>query len=552
MKLLGKTLLSWGLPLALLVASWLPARAEIKPVVILSIASVEKTLADVDYLTKAAGSEDVGKTAVLFGNAYTNGFDKKRPAGLLLAPQAGGGDFIAIGFIPVSDLKTILATFKEQTGEPKDAGDGVLELAGGVGSVFVKEANGWAFIAQHKEQLAEAPADPTKFLGDMPKQYTLAARVLMQNLPTELKKLATDQIRIGFENSLRNTPAGGPIDRELMEKMQRAQLESLIQMIDELDEITVGFAVDPAGQRTFLDTTVTAVAGSRIAKQAELAANTKSAFAGFLMQEASVSMNFAGPVPKEDFEQSRALLEQFKTAALHELDNDPSLDAPRRAAAKELLGGFFQTLIKTMEEGKMDGGAALILEPKSLTFAVGLLVADGKAVESLLTKLADLAKDEPDAPTIKLNSGQHGGITLHTVTAPIPEGENDAREILGDKINLVVGTGPKALYVSFGKDAQGLLNKVIDRNAAGEKAVPTGQMNVALLPIMKFAASVDDNPLLPALVQVLEKSGKDKVNILVEPRTRGINYRFQIEEGVIQLIGEAAKRSGVNVPGAQF
>lgn len=545
MKLFGRFLFLCAAGVALLAATWSPARAELKPLLVVSVAGVDEVLADVKYVTKASGVEGAGTTAEFFGKAYTNGVDRKRPIGVIVAPK-GPGEFIAVSFIPVSDLKAVLDTLKEPVGEAKDAGDGVLELPAGPKSVFIKEVNGWAFVAQEKEHLAELPADPVALLGTLPKDYTMAVKVNLQNLPAELKKMIADQMRMGLSQALENAPAEGGVDREFQEKMGRIYVENFIRILDETEEVVVGLQIDAAGQRTFLDIAQTAVAGTRMAKQLEALANTKSAYSAFLMPEAAVSFNASGTVAKEDLDQLKAMMDGVKANALKDLDNNPDLDATRRAAAKELLGGFIDVVMKTFEEGKIDGGATLLLEPKSLNFVAGGVVADGPRIEALLKKLAEVAKDEPEAPEIKLGAGQHGGITLHKITGPIPEGEKDAREILGDKLNFVVGTGPKSVYVSFGKDAEGLLKKMIDQvTQKGPAQVPPSQLNVALLPILKFAASVDENPIVPALVSVLEKSGKDKITLVTEPRPRGSNTRILVEEGVLQLIGEGIKQAGL-------
>ena len=549
MKYLGRTLLFCAAGLAALLAPPSVIGAELKPLVVVSIASIDEVLADVKYVTKAAGFENAGTTAEFFGKAYTNGVDRKRPLGVIVVPKEGG-EFVSLSFVPVADMKAILATLKEPLGEPNDAGDGVLELVVPVGaqSVYIKETNGWAYVAQQKEHLADLPADPTTLLGNLPKEYTLATKVYLQNLPADLKKMAADQMRIGLSEALENAPENEGVDREFQEKMARASIDSLLRMLDEIEEVVVGLQIDADGQRTFMDISQTAVAGTRMAKQLEALANTKSAFAGFLMPDAAMSVNISGTVAKEDLEQTRTLLVGLKANALKDLDNNPELDAPRRAAAKELLSGFIDVLTQTLEEGKIDGGATLLLEPKSLNFVAGGLIADGAKVEALLKKLVDLAKDEPEAPDVKFNASEHGGINFHTITAPIPEGEGDAREILGDKVNVILGTGPKTVYVAFGKDAESLLKKMIDQVAQqGPTAVPPSQFNVALLPILKFAASVDKemNPLVPALVSVLEGSGKDKVTIVTEPRPRGSNTRILVEEGILEVIGEAVKQSGL-------
>ncbi|MEX2026880.1 MAG: hypothetical protein WEH44_06255 [Pirellulaceae bacterium] len=549
MKLLGRFMFQCAAGLALLLVPLSLAQAELKPLLVVSVASVDEMLADIKYVTKASGFEQAGNTADFFGKAYSNGVDRKRPIGVIVTAKEGG-EFVSLSFIPVSDMKAILATLKEPIGEPKDAGDGVLELAAGPQTVFIKEVAGWAFVAQQKEHLAELPADPSALLGTLPKDYTLAAKLSMQNLPADLKKMAADQIRMGFETNLQNAPDAPGFDRELMEKVNRNAMENFIRMLDELEDITVGFNIDAPGQRTYLDIGVTAIAGSRLAKQVEQAAQTKSSFAAFLVPGAAATLNFAAPVAKEDLEQTRVLIEGIKVNVQKELDDDPNLDATRRAAAKELIAGFIDVLQKTLEEGKLDGGAALLLEPKSLNFVAGGLVADGAKVEALFKRLADLAKDEADAPEIKLNSGKHGDVNLHTISGP--NDDEKAREILGDKIHIVLGTGPKSLYLAFGKDGEGLLKKMIDQvSQQGPTAVPPSQLNVSLLPILKFAASVDDNPIVPALVSVVEKNGKDKITIVTEIKSRGSNTRILVEEGVLQAIGEGVKQAGLANGGQQ-
>src|SRR5688500_8402833 len=100
--LFRRTLWWPALALALLAApaSRLPAQ-NLKPVAVVSIANVEKNLADVVYLTRVVGLEDTGKTAQLFGNALTAGMDKTRPLGLIVLPA--GADFQAVAFVPVTN-----------------------------------------------------------------------------------------------------------------------------------------------------------------------------------------------------------------------------------------------------------------------------------------------------------------------------------------------------------------------------------------------------------------------------------------------------------------
>jgi hypothetical protein len=216
-----------------------------------------------------------------------------------------------------------------------------------------------------------------------------------------------------------------------------------------------------------------------------------------------------------------------------------------------VLGQFFDVLEKTIASGKSDGGGALLLLPKSVSFVAGGYVADGPAMEKVLTGLIDLGKDQPNFPQIQLNAGAHGDVKLHRLTAPLPaDREPEARELLGDPLEIFFGIGPKSFYISGGKGAEALLKKAIDRSAAaGEKSVPPMQMNVSLLPILKFYKSVDDNPIVNGLIPALEQAGNDRLTIVSKAGQRSATTRIEIQEGIIQAIGQVAKALGAGAQG---
>lgn len=534
--------LATALPLLAPLAAMHAARAqaqELKPVAVVSLASVEETLADVGYLTTVAGMEDAGKTARLFGSALTAGMDKKRPAGLYVVPK--DGDFHAIAFIPVSDLKQLLELHKEYIGEPRDAGGGILEV-GIDRSAFIKEQGGWAFVAESSEHLTGLPQDPAKLLGDLPKTYNIALRIMVQNVPQELRQTALDEIKFGIERTLDQQPEGA--DREALDRTAKSSLKSIEQLFTEAEEVLVGWAVDAAGKRTHIDINITAKEGTELAKQMAMNAESKSAFTGVLLPDAAVTLNATAKLSESDIAQFSTALATAREQAVAKIDDDPNLTPEQRGVAKEVISKLLQVFEDTAKTGKIDGGFALVLAPKSISMVGGGYVADGAAFERSVKQILDLAKNEPNVPKVQFNAGTHGGITLHKASVPVPDREPEARELLGEKLDIILGTGPKSVYLSAGKDAEGLLKKVIDQSAqSAEKVVPAMQLNVSVLPILKFMASVDENPLLPGLIATLEKAGSDKLVITSRGSARGSSLRIEIQEGLLKLIGEGVKQA---------
>lgn len=184
------------------------------------------------------------------------------------------------------------------------------------------------------------------------------------------------------------------------------------------------------------------------------------------------------------------------------------------------------------------------LAPQNINFVAGGFVADGKSVEKDLKRLVELAKQSKENPgvEVKFDAATHGGVTLHTITVPVPAREEEARKILGDKMLTVIGTGATSIYVAFGNDSMELLKEVIDSSTAATGQTAPMTLNVSLAPIMAFAASVDDDPIVAGLAEALKNGqGKDHIAISSKAIERGVAYRVEVEEGVLQLIGQAAK-----------
>ncbi len=545
MKFLLKLALA---PLLALAAVSLPLNLAVgqslKPVAVVSIASIKDNLADVDYITRAAGMADYGNTARFFTGAMASGIDKDRPIGMYFVPQ--NDEFHAVAFMPLEPkgLDTILKIHKEKLGEPKDVGDGILEL-GTNKTVFAKEQGGWAFVAENKEALKGLPQDPAALLGDLPKSYNVAIKLMVQNIPEKLRQTGLSEIKLGIERFL-DSPAArqGKIDRDQARQMSAVYVSQIEKLVNEGDELFVGFGVDEAAKHTVIDIGFAAKEGTSLANSMAMQVDAKTNFAGFALPEASVTLNLSSKAGPDDIAQTAAAMKAARAQWSKQIDDSPDIPADKREAIKGILTQLFGIVEKTVATGQIDGGAVVVLLPKSLSFAAGGGVADGAEVEKILKSLADVGKDHAGFPKLQLNYGSLGDLKLSRITGPIPDRNREAREILGDQIEIVVGIGPKSVIVAGGKDAEGLLKKVLEGSTQQpNKAVLPFNLNIALLPILKFSKSVDENPIITDLIGALERSGADRIVVANRPGARSNVTRIEIQEGVLQAAGDAVKRT---------
>ena len=75
-------------------------------------------------------------------------------------------------------------------------------------------------------------------------------------------------------------------------------------------------------------------------------------------------------------------------------------DDATRTAAKDAAREICDVFENTAKAGKLDGGAVLMLQPRSMAFAAGGFVQDAElALDRAFHKLADLEKENPKFPT---------------------------------------------------------------------------------------------------------------------------------------------------------
>ncbi len=515
------------------------AQNDQKPAVVISLGSIDQLMGNIGYLTRAAGSPEVGAIVQIMSGQYIEGLNTKQPVGgyVTFTPQPTG-----VVFLPVSDFNMVVAKIEEMVGGLQDVGDGVKKLTL-QREIFLKEKDGWVFVSDQRANLDKLPADPTQLLEGLPETYDVAIRANVQSVPKELRQMLLSEIKEGFERTVAN---------EANEDKRRAQkeiggrvIEEIVRFADEADQLTVGWGTDKKAGKTFIDFSATAIAGTTLASEINSAVTAKSDFTGFLLPDAAATFHFTAPVPKENVQQMVTMLNKARDKAIEQIGKDKDLpNDEARATAKEIVGSLTAVLQKTLEGGKLNGGAALRLAPQNINFVAGGLVADGKSVEKDLKRLVELAKQSKNNPyvEVKFDAATHGGVTLHTITVPVPAREEQARKILGEKMLTVIGTGATSVYFAFGNDSMELLKQVIDGSAAATGETSPMTLNVSLAPIMAFAASVDDDPIVAGLSEALKKGqGKDHIAISSKAIPRGVAYRVEVEEGVLQLIGQAAK-----------
>ena len=516
--------------------------AEIKPVAVVSLTSLKELQGDLTFLTIAAGIPDLGNIANLMVAQFTRGIDVNRPSGLYATMD--GAEPKGVAFIPVTDFATIRSQIEDRLGEVEDVGNGVLRIEMPERSIYLKSQGGWVFISNESASLAGVPKDPGGMIKGLAKTYDVALRVNMQNIPAPVRDMIVTQMKSGFEQGFQQSFEGSDEDRELAEKLGRSAIDNYVSLIQDSDQITIGWAIDKEAKATYIDISLTAVAGTKLARQMKRLENTTSDFTGFQIDNAAMSLVLSSTMGPTEIEQATALLKTVRENAMKQIDEDADLpDDATRGAVKGVMGKLMDVASKTIQQGKIDGGAVVMLEAGGLQFAAGGRVADGPALNKAFRELVDIAKSEPEFPEVSFDVEKYGDISFHTMSVPVPDDEEEAQRVLGERLDFVLGIGADRFYVALGRDSLSLVKKVIDGSKSGsDKDVAPLELSVALAPILEFANTMEQNPLIGMLAKTAKQAaGRDHVKLTATPIERGVTYRLNVEDGVLKLVGQGIK-----------
>lgn len=571
MNILHSHRLSWLALVLVLVAgfalpSWsqvADAQAEeVKTIGIVAAARYEKMIADISFLGSLAGKPEAGQMVegmltFLTQGKGVNALDKKQPWGLIL--QTDGAALLPVICLPVpkaNDLLDIAKAYGAQVAET-EAGLKEVQLPNQQ-TYFVKGQNNWLFISNSAHALDKAPQDPPASFGELVGDYNLAVRLSLKNMPESWRQLGTAWMEMGMQQGLQKRDDESDEQFAERQKLAEVQIEQLKRTLNEIDSITLGWAVDPAQQRTYLDLVYLFLPGSKMAEQVAAYGQSRTNFAGFYQPDAAATFTFSSKSDPQVIQQDIAQFETTMRTMREQLnkaidENDDLANEPEtRDALKAAAGEFLDAWAATIKAGEVDGGASLRVASDSLTFVAGLLVEQPGRIESGLKKieLAAQKKTNSKAPGIKWNAASHAGVTFHTLTVPVPEDQQAPRKVFGSELNVAVGIAEKAVYLALGRDYLDALKQAIDASAAEpQKAVPPFELAISLGPIMEMAAAQaeegEQRELMQSLANLLrnEAPGRDHIRAVGLSIPNGLRCRFEAEEGVLRAIGKAAEEA---------
>ena len=533
-----------------------------KPIVTFSFAGYDQLLSNIEAVGRLGGNPNLGKGLEMLMQMRTGGkglagLDTKRPWSAFVFAERDK-PVTSYWFVPVTDLKELVETVKAVNpalNEQITLHDGVYEIKSGPQTSYVRQKGKWAVLTDQSDRLAGAPDDPLPLLGDLPQKYDVACRVSIETIPKEYREQALAQIQTLVEVFTARLPdeSDAHYDRRVLALKQISQQAPTL--VNETSSLLVGLGLASPGGATRLDVELTARDGSKLAEKFAAIKPGKTQFAGFSLPDAAVTANWVGTMTEADADRTKAIYATFRKAIDEDLESQ-KLPAANLKQAKHLVAELFDVLEKNIAARHNDGGLSVLLGPETFTVAVGGAVADTAKLDKLIDEIvAQVKKSNPKAAeSIRLNVETYQGVRFHTFSTPVPSPE--MQPVLGKRLDVVLGVGEGRLYAAAGRKPLETLKRIIDQSAAAAgKEIPPMKATIAVAPVARFLAQLSDDEerkmRFDIIAGILEQADdKGHVIATLEPVSRGVRLRVQLEEGLLKIIVSMAPPMGAPPQGA--
>ena len=528
----------------------------LKPVAVVSLTGYDKMLDNVAMLGRASGNREVAKELIVVLKLLAiqqgmTGPDKARPWGI--AVQADGDQLTGCAFVPAPDLAKLAEMMVPFVGKAESLGGGVYRIRGDAKPVYIKQQEGWAFFTYSTEALDALPDDPIALLDGMNAQYDAAVRLYAGNIPPKHREEIAAWLKKTIEPySLQQSSEPNCVYRA-RKQFNDTVLRPALAAVNDADTFTVGWTLDTAAKKTYLELGLTAKEGSATAQALTDVLSVKSQFSGFRVPGAALTGNWAFRFPPQKFPKVDAVVESFRVLAVDEDEPEDKATPKSTFQVASRLSADLADLVRAgIGSGLVDCGMAAVLRPDAVTLLSGGYVADGAKLNDAVRLVAAAAveKNPGIAPWIKLDAAEVQSIHIHTLSIPIPADTKNRDKLvalIGQNYELAVGVGEKNAYVAFGRDPLATIKQVIEQSAADvQKGEPPLELSLAVGPAAKFIAATSpfENVRCVAKMMALglsSSAGRDHLKLTAVPIPNGVRYRVEAEEGVFFLLGRLSK-----------
>jgi hypothetical protein len=528
-----------------------PQQGELKPLLVISVSSYDKLLADLQYVSKALNDDRYIDRLNAFADRLlqTKGIqidkaealDRAKPFGMAIVTD--GVAIIPLTILPLDgDAEKLFAWMKPLLGEVKKDDSGLYRFSQGTLSGYIKVAEGWVYFAQLPDQLAVLP-DPGGMFDDLARDYHFAVRLSIKEIPEVFRTLAIDQFRVSFESAIQKRPEESDAVWGFRRELGKLQSQLLERGLGESEQVTVGVRLDADQERSQTEVLITPLADSPSSAHLGMLRGAKTRFASLLggedKPEVSLVLNMTGPLDQDLLDEYGGMVNAYRDYALELIDKSEDVKSDEeRTTLKELATGITDVLGATIAAGQLDLVVRMVEKPKR-TLVMAVRVAEADDLQKLVDRISELAQGDPAFTAVKLNAQEHAGTPIHNFTIKPKRGSRDAdlAKLFDGEFQLNLAIRDDNLFLAVGGQGADLIKQGLE---ISETDVPPLKAYMRLNPLIRmFGQTIEQQELRTALSLLSTILGPvDNAWISAEVTGEGrLRLTSETKKGVIKLVG---------------
>ncbi len=568
------------------------------PMFVASFAGYDRFAADLEMVGALCDRPAVrqaveGLIAMSTQGRGLEGIDATQPWGLVVYEHQD--DMAPIALLPVSDFEEVADTFELMTGiELTQRSTGVFRFDYLGQRYFVKENAGYAMVAPETEFFEYIQDKPSRHLEELAARFDLAAQINLQAVPIQAREAfliglmaspGTDDAAPGEAGDFLEGNEGvvaavaeveseddaddddddedGADDEEdeeedeedddddddeveggetelkqiLTEVVERMGAQTLLMLAQQGRSITIGVKLDEQQRDISLDVRLEALPGTDLARQLDELDQRRSRFAGFVRPDATFAVNGTFPNALSRHEDViEKTLDQIHDRVVARLE-EAELRDPDLELAVQSLNDLREVVHGTLVSDEVDFGGQVKFRPGDLNLVFGYQIVRDAQAAAAVDRLVTILTPRDDSFSIA--STRVDGISWHQFRMPVDE-DDEAREVFGDKMSLMIGLGEDVLYVGVGRQPESLIKECI-ANSSSEvgQDVPVFRSAISVGDLIAAAGELDTDPKAQQLTAVLAKQdGARQIEIEATSDDASLDFTIRVAPGLLRAFAE--------------
>lgn len=520
-----------------------------QPVAIACGTSYDRWHDNVALVGAISGSPDLaqGLEAMLrmaTDNRGLVGLDKTRPWAVIVVAR---GPVVGVyACLPIDRLDELIEVVRPWAEDVRRQGDAHRIVLSGDHALYAAQRDRWVVVALDTETIARAAADPLLLLGDLPKQYDLAARLDVSRLSPTMRALILAGID-GATSAARSAPDDRNLDDPAGQLLHRFAVHATRMALEDLDRVTLGVTVDHASRRLSAELLLAAREGTATSRRWRQIPVEKAPLAGFTLADATLATRWTGELSPAATGAIASWLDTAQARALDRIERRPA-PVEHTNQAKQAAVDLFDAARLLLADQQLETCGSLVLRSEAMTWISAVRYPADPMFRRKVDRLVSVARRSPQMwARVQRTADRQGDVRMLVLSRFLlgDSNENSWIGLVGRRLEIAIGFGQSRLYLAVGRNAAESLERALaaSRVDATPPAAPI-ECSVALGSLTATLAQRIEGPRktdFARIARALEpQAGKDHVRLTARPTPQGMRVRIELDEGVLAVAGLAA------------